>query len=543
MPNAWGSETLPSSDASPSWRASVCSRACQGPERVSRHLQLTGTPHGTLVSRSMMPARTSEAPAIGVPATPPSLGDAALRSPVTVFVVGAALVAIHLGLGHVDFPRAARFGAALMGFLAFWAIRDARKTRLPFLAYFAANFYVVYGLSTLSEQRLMTVNGPAYVSDQARTMAVWACTLALGIILFTSKLTLTLGRHAGKNIARVLPPGHISRHRGAMRIWAVAVLVLHGVTVATRANPSAAWAFALGLLASPILVQTLLFTEWRTSKAHSSRNWFWGFTLATVSLGLASGALGGAVAPLLCVFILLWQGVGRVRVGPVLALVGLGLLFNPAKMEYRQKVWQATEEVSFTERAGIWAEAIENAWGGERPDVEGNLDATRKRLSEIAFVAQVFDWVPHYVPHSGFVRWKMILYSYIPRAIWPDKPLLTRFFNADYALAFGLQTAEGVETTAINIPLVTEAYWTFGWAGVVIASLLVGLLLGLYEGAFAPSRWAMQALGMTFLLSLPTVGHLGTFYMGIAQRVAVGVAVLWLIAGIAWVLAANRRAA
>lgn len=477
------------------------------------------------------------------PAPARSVGDAVLRSPVTLVLVALGLLALHVGLGHADFSLSARLGAATMGFLAYLAARSARRTELPFVAFFALNYYLVYGISTLSEQRLVTINGPAFLSDQARTLAVWACSFALGMIVLAAKLTRGLGRSFAGSLRRVVPTGSVTSHRGAIRAWSLVVLIFNGVTVVSRLDPSSAYAFAVGLVATPVLAQALLFAEWRASRAASSRNWFWGFTLATVALGLASGTLGAAVAPFVSVVILQWLARGRVRWAPVFVMVGLGLLFNPAKMEYRRRVWTATHEVSLTDRAGIWAEAVENTWGGDRPDMEANLDATRKRLSEIAFVAQVFDWVPHYVPHSGFVRWKMILYSYVPRAIWPDKPLLTRFFNADYALTFGLQTAEGVETTAINIPLVTEAYWTFGWVGVFLASALVGMLLGAYEGAFVPGRWALQAMGMAFLLSLPTVGHLGTFYMGIAQRLGVTIGVLWLIAGVAWLVSANRRAA
>lgn len=298
----------------------------------------------------------------------------------------------------------------------------------------------------------------------------------------------------------------------------------------------------MAIVAMPAFVQALLFSEWQASRAATSRMWFWGYTLGSSALGLVSGAMHGLVVPFVGAFILLWLGRKRFRLAPLVLVAGVALALNPAKHEFRQRVWFSGQSVTVSERVEIWGSVLQNTWGGERADVGGNLQQTRDRFSEIMFVAQVFDWVPHFVPHAGFHRWKMIAYSYIPRAIWPEKPEMTRYFNSDYAITFGLQTEQGTQTAVLNLPLVTEAYWTAGWLGIVLASAFVGLLVGAYEGAFSPAHWGMHALGMTFLLALPANGQLATFYMGIAQRLAVSVGTLWLIAGLSWLLSANRRA-
>lgn len=473
------------------------------------------------------------------PAPRGSAIGALLRTPIALPLAAGLFVILHVGFGHEDFGLSARIGAATMGLLAFVSLRRARPDRLPFVPYFATYFYILYGLSTVSEQRLTALYGPVHISERARTLAVWACALVMATVMVTATLARPAGRHLGEVVRRVLPPGEVGALRSAIRGWAVVSLAAQ-VAMTTASRRMLEIDFMLALLAAPALAQALLFSEWRESRSPVSRLWFGGYTVIATAIGLATGALQSFVTPLLTAFLLFWLDRGRIRLAPVLVVVGVGLVFNPAKFEYRRQLWSG-DQVSLVDRAALWVGALERTWIGEDTDVEKNLNTTRQRFSEFAPVAQVFDWVPTFVPHSGLARWKMIPYSYMPRALWPEKPLLTHFYNSHYAMTFGLQTREATETTTINIPLVTEAYWSWGWTGIVVASGIVGLLLGLYEGAFFAGQWAMKSIGMMFLVGLPAVSHLAVFCMGIAQRFAVAAGVLWLIVGMAWLLSANRR--
>lgn len=471
-----------------------------------------------------------------------TLLGAMLRSPAGAFLVGTTFLTLHLGLSHPDFGTSARLGAAIMGFLAFLALRDARLTRLPFLPYFATYFYAVYGAATFSAQRLLTARGPVHISDEARTNAVWACTLVVAIALAAARIGRPMGAPVGLLLFRVMPTMGLPSLRGAIRIWAVVtMLVQASLSFAVGVGRYSDTVYVLSLVAAPALAQSMLHVEWASSRASESRLWFWGATLGFAALGFASGALNSAAVPLLAALILSWSGTGRFNAKLFGLIAAIAIIFNPAKFEYRRLVWSAPEDFGVLERVETWGKAIEKTWGAERSDVEANLNTTRGRFSESVFVAQVFDWVPRNLPFAGFGRWKMVVYSYIPRAIWKEKPLLTRYYNADYAMAFGLQDEESTETTAINLPLVTDAYWTAGWSGVAVAAILVGLLLGFYEAAFDPRRWEGVVLGMPFLLGVPALSHVSAFFIGIPQRLVVTVAVVWLVGFLGWLLSGNRR--
>jgi len=68
-----------------------------------------------------------------------------------------------------------------------------------------------------------------------------------------------------------------------------------------------------------------------------------------------------------------------------------------------------------------------------------------------------------------------LLYAFIPRILWPDKPMITPLWFLVY-----LHEAKTPETAtnAIGPSFIGDLYWNFGLAGVVLGSLLVGLLLG-----------------------------------------------------------------
>jgi hypothetical protein len=64
---------------------------------------------------------------------------------------------------------------------------------------------------------------------------------------------------------------------------------------------------------------------------------------------------------------------------------------------------------------------------------------------------------------------------FIPRIIWPDKPVLT-----DAARQLNYE-ATGNDQSSVATGLAPEAYWNGGWAGVVLAALVVGMIFWLWS--------------------------------------------------------------
>jgi hypothetical protein len=106
--------------------------------------------------------------------------------------------------------------------------------------------------------------------------------------------------------------------------------------------------------------------------------------------------------------------------------------------------------------------------------------------------------------HAGSpgTTFELIPWTFVPRAIYPDKPIMTsgRDFNELVNGSRSSQSAPGY---------FGEGYWNLGWTGVVLVSIAAALLFVLLE------LYAMRALGTLRLEYLPVI-FLGLF-VGIQQ--------------------------
>jgi len=131
----------------------------------------------------------------------------------------------------------------------------------------------------------------------------------------------------------------------------------------------------------------------------------------------------------------------------------------------------------------------------------------------------------------GSTLWEAAL-SPIPRALWPDKPIVAG--SGELVTRFtGIKFAEG---TSVGIGHVLEWYVNFGPAGVVIGSMLMGLLLGFIDRTAAVrlqvGDWQAFAAWYLPALSLLQVGgSLVEAVSGAATGLLIGAAILRLKLG------------
>ncbi len=87
----------------------------------------------------------------------------------------------------------------------------------------------------------------------------------------------------------------------------------------------------------------------------------------------------------------------------------------------------------------------------------------------------------------------LAVYSFIPRALWPGKPNMTRIGVEVTQLAYGHRGG------STGIGVFAEAYWNVGWAGVVGVSIYIGLLFAML------SRFALRTMQRGQWLYLPCI--------------------------------------
>jgi hypothetical protein len=153
------------------------------------------------------------------------------------------------------------------------------------------------------------------------------------------------------------------------------------------------------------------------------------------------------------------------------------------------------------------------------------------RQSEVATATGlIMALTPDVVPYEGAARFLGLPANLIPRAIWPDKPVLSRgrWFSANFR---GLEEST---TSSSAMTLFGESYLFFGWTGLVIGMCIAGTALaGLHRFLDRPGTAVVYLALVPMLLDIEP--ELSSYLTTIVQRSVVFV--------IAFVLLTHRAKA
>lgn len=143
-------------------------------------------------------------------------------------------------------------------------------------------------------------------------------------------------------------------------------------------------------------------------------------------------------------------------------------------------------------------------------DISDNLEGLFSRQFEASSVG----FIVQEVNRRGFMDGETLdylVYGFVPRVIWPNKPSVTRghWFNEYLRQERDLHTSIGQMATG-------ELYWNFGTAGVCLGMSLLGLLLGAmwrFSGS-APDREPLALLcHITVMFLMNNMAEFGTTLM------------------------------
>ncbi len=205
----------------------------------------------------------------------------------------------------------------------------------------------------------------------------------------------------------------------------------------------------------------------------SSRLLFWVVLMSEVAWGLASGMKARALQPFIIVAIISSLIERRFRKRWVaVALLGLVAVY-PFSNNYRRLVRDegglsspgsvvSTGLRAFTQTQASASSASTWARSGWQMSV--------KRLDMLTSVGLVLWLGPRARLLQGKERWWMLpYYPFIPRFIWPSKPVL------DKGLRFSVATGS-VATSSMAITYPGDLYTLFGLPGIVLGMFLLGLV-------------------------------------------------------------------
>jgi hypothetical protein len=386
--------------------------------------------------------------------------------------------------------------------LLFWHL--GRRREAPMFEIVCAMFAVAYALPIFLHENTI-------YSFSSLTRLDWERTQDALVIAILGMGAMVGGYYAAGRfpLIRSVPRADLPfAGRGLNRFLWFSFTVAGGLRILERML-SASWGRGItGALSS--LITFLLLSGIALLSARVFRNnhssWrekalLYFVVFASVIVGLGAGMLEEGFIPLVVVFVARWYY--RRRFPLILFSVGLAGLFllNAAKYEYRNELWYAPRTYSIPEQVGLWVAKCQDVV--ESLDTQDGVSTVFRRMMYrfdlIHILSQVVDLTPKSIPHYEGSSYGYLLYGWIPRVIWPNKPIAQEA-NVAFALDYGLLIESQADTTRMGIGFLGEAYANFGRTGVVAVMFLIGSAFGFVNHIFnGPGSEGGRAVYMAVL--------------------------------------------
>jgi hypothetical protein len=110
-----------------------------------------------------------------------------------------------------------------------------------------------------------------------------------------------------------------------------------------------------------------------------------------------------------------------------------------------------------------------------------------------------------------------ITYGLVPRIIWPSKPSIPQGEEFSYKVS-------GMLNVYVGMLISGELYWNYGYIGIIIGSLIIGLLTGLLWNKlkrFIDTDFIYFTLYLYLLQSTLTGSEFSSVFIGLIQLIII----------------------
>jgi hypothetical protein len=222
-------------------------------------------------------------------------------------------------------------------------------------------------------------------------------------------------------------------------------------------------------------------------------------------LRFISGALAGVLNLGLFLGIIIFNERKKIPIFLMAILITFFVFFQGIKGDYRRLISTKYSQANPIEKAQLFIDlAVKNYSKqneSESQKKSSSGDDALGRTAHIIVFSKVVDSTPAIIPYWGGATYVNLFTTYIPRAVWPDKPqeLIGNVFGRRYKFL-----GSNDYSTSFNLPWIVEMYTNFGTLGVLIGMPLVGLLLAFLEQKLNSLKMSSLevVIGATVLFSL-----------------------------------------
>ncbi|MBR8832746.1 MAG: O-antigen polysaccharide polymerase Wzy [Stigonema ocellatum SAG 48.90 = DSM 106950] len=367
-------------------------------------------------------------------------------------------------------------GITWLGFLpSLQYLSDRKRPPIPFFPLVGIFYATSFGLPIFSKDLKGSGRLPVDISEQALTLVLLGI-LGMNIAFYVSKSSLW------QKLTPIQLPESYSRSKLLSLLWLLLASHLAFLYIPfVKEIPS------LGQLLEPVGYVTYGMFYIIFSRGQLPTFQFWILLGVCVPLEIAKRLSSGLLAELMVLFlfmtILVWYERKRIPVIFITITVIFYLIFAPVKAEFRKLTWnQKFSHASSIEKSAIFIDMTINYYqrglNSSQAQNHKNDSALVGRSAHIVVFSDVMRKTPTIVPYWGGETYLPLFTSFIPRALWPDKPIeiVGNRFGRRYRYLDRFDII-----TSFNLPWIVEMYVNFGTSGVLIGMSLVGLFLAFLD--------------------------------------------------------------
>ncbi len=373
-------------------------------------------------------------------------------------------------------------GITWLGLLpSFQYLLDRNRPPIPFFPLVGIFYATSFGLPMFAgDLELPGKWSLANVTSTALTLVLLGVA-GMNIAFFTSKFVLWK-KVSQFRISESYPLGKL-----LILLW-----LLLGSHLAFLYIPSIQKIPSIGQLLEPVgyLAYGMFYILWSRGKLPVIQIWILlgVFVPLEILKRFVSGLLAEVMLLGLYMVIISWSERKRIPIIFIGTTLLIYLVFSPVKADFRTVTWfsNTSSDISLLNKAQIFIDLAikhyqtspENSSNKSSEDPAGSLVG---RSAHILTFSEVVKDTPSRVPYWNGETYLPLFTSYIPRIVWPDKPVLTT------GNAFGRRYNYLGKTdfaTSFNLPWIVEMYANFGSWGVLIGMPLAGVLLAFLEQKF-----------------------------------------------------------
>ncbi|MBI2236847.1 MAG: hypothetical protein HYU60_07875 [Magnetospirillum sp.] len=245
---------------------------------------------------------------------------------------------------------------------------------------------------------------------------------------------------------------------------------------------------------------------------------------------VASGAVTQPLMIFLFGFLLLTRLNGRMPAKLAAAGMVVAMLTYPAIHEIRQRL-NAEPATNVLVNLAAVTRGIADHYTGNSHVAEDMGAALSQRVGLIFLLSHVVNSTPDPVPYWGGETYYPLVTSWVPRAIWRNKPeeRLGWDFRERYHLI-----AQADNPTTVNLPWMVELFANFGALGIIVGMTAIGILLGLLDRVFNRTETDGVSACAGLVIILPLVYQESNFSLVVGSLPQLALALwLWFGAGVA----------